>query len=380
MAKEGYLVSFLEPDDPRPPRRGGTTPRPPRSRAGGSSDAQTLRTRRTIAGIGGVVILILLILGIKGCLDSQKEQQFKDFARDASAIVQESNQQSTAFFGLLRGDQQGQGPVDIGNAVNGYRVDAARFVDRAKRLDPPDEMKSSLAYLREVLEFRRDGLAAIANAIPTALGDQGRSAAAQKIAAQMQNFLTSDVVYSQKLIPAEQNALKSEGLLGTVEVPKSQFLPDIDWLRPTTVADQLGSLKGGGGGKKTGPVKPGLHGTGLVGVTVQPAGTELSADGGNTLTASSGLKFDVQIANQGENEETGVKVQVSVKGGGGKALTAEQTLDTIAAGEQKTVSVPLTDTPPIGKPVTIDVSVEPVAGEKKTDNNKGTYQAVFSRG
>jgi len=34
--------------------------------------------------------------------------------------------------------------------------------------------------------------------------------------------------------------------------------------------------------------------------------------------------------------------------------------------------------PPTGRPVSITVNVKPVPGEKKTDNNKQTYQAIFT--
>ncbi|MBA2506923.1 MAG: hypothetical protein H0V29_13440 [Thermoleophilaceae bacterium] len=337
--------------------------------------------RRTIAGVAGVIVLILLVLGFRGCLDARKERAFKDYARDTSAIVEESNQQSEALFGLLRGDQQGGSNVDIGNNINGYRVDAARLVDRAKRLEPPDQLKTAQVQLVDTLEFRRDGMAAIATQIPTALTGKNRSQSTQKIAAQMQNFLVSDVIYSQKFLPELQDSLKAEDLLGTVQVPKSQFLPDIDWLRPVKVASEIGSLGsgGGGGGDKDKAAAPGLHGTGVTGVTVNPGGTALQAGGANTIAASGNIKFDVQIANQGENEESDVKVKVSLKAEGAKATSVEETLDSIAEGETKTVSVPLAETPPIGKPVEITVETLPVPGEEKVDNNKETYNAVFSR-
>ena len=57
----------------------------------------------------------------------------------------------------------------------------------------------------------------------------------------------------------------------------------------------------------------------------------------------------------------------------------EQTLPTIAAGTQKVVSIPLAATPPIGRPVSIRIYVKPVPGEKKIDNNRATYPAIFTR-
>ena len=86
----------------------------------------------------------------------------------------------------------------------------------------------------------------------------------------------------------------------------------------------------------------------------------------------------IQVANQGENTETDVKVNVTV-GRGDDAIKLDKVLDTIAAGETKPVEIPLADQPPTGQNVPITVEVEAVPGEKKTDNNKGTFAAIFTR-
>jgi len=43
------------------------------------------------------------------------------------------------------------------------------------------------------------------------------------------------------------------------------------------------------------------------------------------------------------------------------------------------VSIPLAQAPPIGTPVTIEVSVARVPGEEKVDNNRQSYTAIFTR-
>jgi CARDB protein len=345
-------------------------------------DRQTLMARRAIAVVAGVVVLILLVLGIRGCLSARKERAFKDYVRDSAALVQESRQQSDELFGLLRnpGDQT---PVDLQNSVNGLRVQAEKLVDRAKGIDHPDQVNGAQRYLVETLDFRRDGFGAIADALPTALGDTGRSAATARIAAQMQNFLASDVIYTQRFVPNLQDALKREHLLDDVPLPdeiarpKAGFLPDIDWLRPTTVADRIARIRGGGGGGGT-AATPGLHGTGLGTVTVKPSGKTLTRGQAVDIPVSDNLAFEVQIQNQGENDERDVSVKVSVTGAG-KPISVEQRLDTIAAGASKTVTIPLATKVPTGKAVTIKVEISPVSGEKKTDNNKASFPAIFTR-
>ena len=323
----------------------------------------------------GLLVLVLLVFVIKGCRDSAREQAFKDYLRDVGSVMDQSNQESRSLFGLLARPGTAS-PVQLATNVNSYRSDAAQLLDRARALDHPDELKAAHRYLIETLEFRGDGIAAVARELPTALGDANQDEAATRIAGAMQSFLTSDVIYNQRVVPNLRAPTKKEGLLDEVTIPQSRFLLDLGWLSATTVGDRVDRIRSGVG--STGTVAPGLHGTGLGPVTVKPGGQELSAGGAVELKATANLSFDVQVMNQGENDEKQVKVKVSVTGAG-KPIVVQQTINAIAAGETGTASVPLAATPPTGRPVTILVEVAPVPGEKNTSNNKGSFAAVFTR-
>jgi hypothetical protein len=377
-------LSFLDERDdqpraPRPPRRP-----PPR---GPSTDPQTLLVRRGIAIGGGLLVLLLLFFGIRGCQASQKEQGFKDYVSDADELVAESEQQSVALFELL--ENPGNSEVDFTSNVNGIKVQAEQLVERANDIDVPGELDGANDSLVESLEFRRDGLDGIAREAAGATGDTAEGGGAdedegdpnERIAAQMQYFLTSDVIYSQRFLPSLLGALEEEDLDEDVPVPATltdpetiAFLPDISWLRPQTVADNLSGIGSGSDEAAT----PGLHGNGLGSVTVTPAGTALVEGSTATLPASEDTAFDIEIANQGENPEESVVVVVEIAGAG-DTISLEETLDAINAGETKVVTVPLAETPPIGEPVDITVRIEPVPGEEKTDNNEATFTAIFSR-
>lgn len=366
-------MSFLDETDD-PPRRGAAR-RAPR-RPSGPTDRNQLMIRRGLALAGAVLLIFLLFLAVKSCRNAAKEQAFKDYNRDVGAFVQESEDQSKGLFEVL--EKGGQSPVELQNTVNGYASDAAQLVDRAKGADHPGELDGAHRYLVETLEFRRDGLKGIADDLPQALGDRGEEAT-QSIAAQMRNFDASDVIYSQRFYPRLQQGLKDQGLLGSEKPPKSAFLPDPEWLVPATVADRIGRIGSGESGSGTnGPVAPGLHGTGLGTVQVQPGGITLNEGGATQIKAAPNLSLDVQVANQGENDEKNVTVKVNISGAG-KPIDLEEKLPSIAAGQTKTVSVPLSSTPPAGQPVTIKVEIAGVPGEKKTDNNKGSFPAVFSK-
>ena len=360
-------MSYIDETDRPTNRRGG--------REDGSPDPQTLWVRRGLAVVALVVLVLLLVFGARACFDSREERAHRDYVRDVGAIVQESNQESESLFELLGNPGGGRSPVDLANDVNGFRVQAARLVDRARDLEQPsDEMTDAHRYLVQTLEFRRDGLAQIGEAVPTALGDQGRERtdATTSIAARMQNFLASDVIYSQRYTPSVRTVLASEQVAGA-DVRASRFLPDIDWLRPNVVSDRLERIRG----NASTTTAPGLHGTGLGQVSVDPGGTVLAEGGAaSELPASESLTFSVQVTNQGESAETGVRVSVSIRGSG---RPLEEEIPSLEAGQTETVTIPFADTPPVGQPVEIRVQVAPVPGERVRDNNSATFTAIFSR-
>ena len=71
-----------------------------------------------------------------------------------------------------------------------------------------------------------------------------------------------------------------------------------------------------------------------------------------------------------------VKVEIT---GAGAPIRAQTTVPQTTAGSTGTAEVPLRRTPPIGKPVEIKVTVEPVPGEVDPSNNSQTYPAIFEQ-
>ena len=158
--------------------------------------------------------------------------------------------------------------------------------------------------------------------------------------------------------------------------PRETFVPDVEWLEAAFVADRVNGLRSGTGGTGDEAAAPGLHGNGIAAVSL--GGTTLTPGAGATVQLTGDLAFEVQIQNQGENTETDVNVEVSV-GEGDDAIELEEAIDTIAVGEIQTVTIPLSEQPPIGQNVAISVEVEPVPGEEMTDNNVQEFTVIFTR-
>jgi len=315
--------------------------------------------RRGLALGGGLILLILIVLGVKGCLDARAHRALSDYARDVSQIVKETEQTSKDFFGKL----EDPGALSGSEFTNGVNADSSAMDNYASRIDglsAPGDMGQAQKALELVYELRSSAMAVIASKMSTALGDAGAPKATATIARQMQSLLAGDVVYEQVARPEIDGVLANNGISDS-DVPKSTFLPDgTKWLEESAVADALGAISGA-----TGTTAAGLHGLGLVGTSVN--GTELVEGGEAVVAAEETLEVEVQVQNLGESTENGVSVSVSVDGGD----TLTETIESIAAGEISSVSIPLTS-PPTGT-VTLEVDVEAVPGETVTQNNEASY-------
>jgi hypothetical protein len=360
-------LSFLdEPDEPVRPRR-----RAPR---GPSTDRQTLLLRRAIAGAAFVLVLILLVFGVRGCLNARKKDKIDNYSNDSTELLRASKLEGNALFKLLQSQGGTNEVVNIRNSLNGYRVESSELVDRAAGLDVPGDAKSAQRYLLEVLELRRDGLARTADAMQVALGDQNRREGTQNVSGAMQYFLASDVIQQARFQPTLNQVLDDQDI-SRPSYPKP-FVPDVQWLDPSFVADQVNALRSGTGGGKGGAATPGLHGDGIAAVSL--GGTTLTAGATASIPLAKDLSFQIQVQNQGQNTETDVNVKVTV-GSGSDAIDRQEPINTIAAGEIKTVTIPLGSQPPTGQNVPITVEVAAVPGEQKTDNNKQEFTVIFTR-
>jgi hypothetical protein len=313
--------------------------------------------RRGLALGGALLLLILIVLGVKGCLDARAESELSDYADKVSEIVQETEQTSKDFFGHL----EEPGKLSVTDFTAKVNADASAMDNYASRVDSlgaPGDMSRPQQNLELVYELRSRAMTAIAEKMSTALGAAGAQKAVAGIARQMQKLLAADVVYEQVVRPEIDSVLSAKGISGH-EAPESTFLPDEKWLEERTVSSALGAISG-----NSAAAGPGVHGLGLGTVSVN--GSELVEGGAATVAGAEGVEVEVTVQNQGESTENGVTVSVTVEGN-----TLQGEIEEIAAGEEETVTIPLTPAPK-GE-VTLEVEVEPVPGEHLTENNEATY-------
>lgn len=366
-------MSFAELDE-APTPQGEPSPgeaRPSRPTRPSGPERRAILRRRLLAMALGAALLFLLVIATRGCLDARADRAFTEYSRDVTALSDESLQQSQSVFELLRGGGDEE-PVDLQNSVNGFRTQADQLVDRARELDAPERLSTANRFLTYSLEFRRDGLAGIATALPTALGEEDRDAATAQIARNMRGFMVSDVLVAQRVAPDLREGLRERDLALEAELPGGDFLPSIDWLEESTVSERLSGLREG-----PGEVAAGARGLALGVVTA--AGETLNESSPTQVSAEQDLAFSIQVQNQGAVPEEDVEVSVSITGGA-EPLAVERTLESIPAGGAETATLPLADTPPTGSPVTVAVKVDPVEGESRLEDNEVSFPATFAPG
>jgi hypothetical protein len=369
-------LSFFDDGEetaPRPAARAPRAPQRPRPRRPrhaeepDSHDEHTVMVRRRVAAGVGVVLLIAIVLIVNGCLKSQKTQALKDYTRNVSRIVTESDQQvSRPLFAALTGAGSKRA-LNVVTQVNQLHLEAEKQATQAKGLSVPGEMDSAQRDLLLALDLRAEGVEKVANLLRTALGGKAKQASTT-IAGNMENFLASDVIYSQRVAPLIEQTLKAGGAGGQA-VASTHFLPNIGWLEPSTVQSRITGQAAASNAPVTGNHGSALKGVSVGANTLAPEPTLNHVSGGNNPT------FTVQVENSGEFPETNVKVDITVTAAG-KQYPASHTIEKTEPGKTVNVDIPVTGVP-LGPASKIEVKIEPTPGENDTENNKGTYLAIF---
>lgn len=337
------------------------------ARRHGADRQRQIMVRRLIALGVGVGILILLVLGVRSCLDARKERGFENYVSDLTSIAEQSQQLSQQFFERLENPPKNTSPLQIEAQVSADRGTAEGLLRRVEELDTPDELAAAQDELVQAFELRRDAIAGVADAIPSALGDENRVDAVSEIANDMKVLLASDVLYGRALAEIG-GVLEAEAIPN--EIPETQFLPDPpeQWLDDLELTTKLSALA-----TDTGAVT-GIHGLELVSTSI--GGTALVADTANTVTLDGPAELDIEVSNGGDSTESDISVRFELSGGT-EPLEGETTIPRISAGGIESVTLPIEADPETGVELSLEVTVVPVPGEELVDNNAATYLVTF---
>jgi hypothetical protein len=352
-------VAFLDeeeqrvaaPEAPERPRREFTGPERRR---------QQYLLRRLIAVGVGVGFLILLVIGFRGCLEARSDRGLRNYTQDIGTIMRESEQRGKDFFDTVESPDNSS--ITLQNRISSLRGASESLYDRAQKIGVPGQMDDAQNAAILSLRLRRDALDTISQSVGPAAARAETTDAIQAIQDKMGSLYASDILWSQVAVPEIDDVLQDEQVEAQ-DLPAGNFMPDdaLDWLDQTRIAEVFGGLTASDAGG-------GTHGLGLLQTSI--GGTTLSTDSPTTVPDDS-REIDVQVQNQGESDEAGITVVVTINGS-----ELQDTID-LSAGESGTVKVPIQTLPQPGTETTVEVVVEPVAGEAVSDNNQATYTVIF---
>ena len=204
-------------------------------------------------------MLILLVVAINGCLDSRKENALKDYNREVSSIIRESDRQIGAeFFNLLR--QRGsESPQDLQTAISGYRAQAETQLRQAEDLDVPDDMEAAQRSFLDhaAVPARRPRLHRRADPHrPRRTTPRPRTPRSGRSPARCRPSSPPTSSTTRRTVPLIKGAL-DDNEVGGQQIARSKFLPGIEWLEPQFVGDALGQQVSGGNGNRRPRARPG---------------------------------------------------------------------------------------------------------------------------
>jgi CARDB protein len=360
-----------------PPTRPSGGPPAGGSRGGGPRRPQ-LRTPQgltpllRLAGLVALAILVVVLLAVwvQGCAGQDDQTAYGDYLAGAGEVGNDSAKIGSDLATLLTtpGLAQTELETKLGGFVQRQQLD----VERARDLDPPGPLTPAHAHAIEALELRVAGLQGMLDTFRATKDSDDQAAAGQQLASWGERLEASDVVWKDLFQGAAQATMASEGVEG-LTAPASVFVENSDLY----TARSMSSIWQRVHGASTGGTPSGLHGSSLAYTKVQPANVQLSTSTETKITVSTDVSFEVGVTNSGENQEVGVKVNLTIPAQP-TAIKKTGTIDVIDPGETKTVT--FADFPdfPFQENTTVQVSVAPVPGETNTGNNTAEYPVVFT--
>ncbi len=225
------------------------------------------------------------------------------------------------------------------------------------------------------MQLRESALRGLQRAFAQVQPSSDSAEAGALLSEQAQRLLAASVVYDDLFAARSQEVMKQEGVTG-VQVPEAPFLTEADLVTEVSLSDLVKRITTGGTTTDGGETPVGLHGNQLVSTEAQPGDQTLSLDQENTVIASDELAFQVLVRNSGDFQETQIQVTLTILQA--EPITKTVTIPLINAGATKIATFSEFTNITFATSTTLKVTVEPVAGEQKTDNNTAEYPVIFT--
>ncbi|MCW2959667.1 MAG: hypothetical protein JWM90_54 [Thermoleophilia bacterium] len=386
--------NLLEDDDVQPVKS-GRTGRMPAVRSNGSStggagsgEPRGSRLRITpdwnrIAAVlfVGAIVLLVLWFAVSSIIDSRRNGAYKDYFGEVRDIATQSTAQGAELDTILTDPNMGDRAQRIAR-IEQLAKRADKLAEKAEAIETPDQLTGTRTWLETSLAYRAHGIDGVQRALTASIDSKDADASATQVAAAMSRLVASDVVWADSFATSAKDVLDADEVRD-VTVPASVAVKDLDSVSITGIAAMMTRLttSGKNTGEKIAPApKDGkIRGGALEGgrVTVAPSGQTLGINSLTEIEGGDNIEFEVPFTNQGEVQLTDVPVKVVLRSEDTDPVTLTAVIERIDPGQTSTAKVSLGEIPPFGKLLDMDINVGPISGEKKTDNNRASYQVQF---
>jgi hypothetical protein len=338
--------------------------------------------------IGAVAVLAFLVLfvlwfAISSFRHAHRNGGYRDYFSEVKEIASQSEAEGAELTSILNSADAGDRSQRI-QSLEQLATRADKLEANARKLDAPDQLKDVNDWMLTSLDYRARGIASVQRSITTAMQAKAdKEAAAEKVSDALARLVASDVVWSDSFAAMGRNVLSADDVTD-VTVPDSTFLKDRDSVGPEAITQMLDRLRVAGKASASGAVVVPNDGKTRGGqlesgqITIAPSGKVLSATSLNEIKSGDEVEFDVPFTNQGEVQLTDVPVTITLRSDSSDPVELTGTIDAVDPGQTGTAKVSLSQTPDIGVPMTMDVLVGPIPGEKVTENNRASYNVQFS--
>jgi hypothetical protein len=357
-----------------PPPGGPAPPRPPSAPTPPATPIVRLISLIAFA----IAAILILIFAVRSCESSNENSAYKDYMGKVGTVATDSQSVGKQLTDLLAAQDLTQKKVE--DKLQGFIDQQELDIEKASKLEPPGPLREQQEKLLEALELRQNALNGLLTVFKETTSKQGTSTETNKAAIllsnQMLRGVASDVVWADMFQASAQSVLQKQGIAG-VSPPSSTFIADPERASRNSMSVAWSRIHG---------IQPStssagaLHGTSIAYVKV--GGQTLTSGETATIKDTGSLAFAVGVENGGDFLEQNVKVTLLINQKQ-HPIKIPTTIDQIYPGTTKEVvfrvgggtRYSLTE---LAQVIPVKVNIEPVPGEQRIENNKATYEVMFT--
>jgi peptidoglycan hydrolase-like protein with peptidoglycan-binding domain len=183
-----------------------------------------MRRRIAIAAAVALLLLIILLVVVTGGSDGQGGA-YRSYLAGISPIAADSEQVGASLSGTLGGKQTVSSRKGLVAKLDSLVQQAVSDIARLQALTPPATLRAEHAQALAALDLRLRGLQGIRDSLSQALGSQDRTSWAAVLSGQMDDLVTSDVIWDSLVRAPGDGVLQANGMGGS-SLPESRFVTD----------------------------------------------------------------------------------------------------------------------------------------------------------